>query len=369
MLLYWGERVLADSWSPLTIAFTHVGTLGFFTMTAIGTFYRIAPERLGRPLRGGRLPLFVHIAFSLGVVLLCIGLAGLTAAAVFAAIIGLFPALCAFFWPAIEALRGTHTQPAARPLRLAIASFVIVCVLGLWVAHGHGGMKFPGPRSLWIQLHVSISLFGWVGGISTAAFGSLSGRHEEGLAALWSRLVFLGISLPAAVLAIDYSGRLATDLNTANWIGALAALPAAIATGWLTPRWGLARLKHPAYAIPAARFWKTGFLLAPVTLALGLLTLLWGTSEMRLLFGWVAIWGWAGFIAHAMLRGETPDDARTTRAYGLHLASLVLGVLAIMTHDPWLARGTGALLLVLASVQWTRLWRRRTRAQTARLPG
>lgn len=364
-LLRFGERALLDSWSPVTMGLTHFATLGFVSMILIAAFYRMAPDVLERPMRGGRLSLFVYVAFSVGVASLGVGLEGGSIPAVFVAIGGIFPALAAFFWPAITSLRGTHGRPDARPLRLAIGAFLIVSIIGIWVAHGHGGMKFPGPRPLWIEMHLSIALFGWVGSMTTAAFGASTRREGEcdpGLPRAWSPLVLAGIALSTAVLAVDYAGGLRLAASTSKWIGAAAALPAAIASALLAPWWGLRRLRETRPAIPARALWKTSFVLAPVVLVLALDALVSRAPEVRLVFGWVAIWGWGGCMTHAIwlgLRGPAPRALATSILHGV---SLALGVAAIVSHAPSLAHATGVSLLLLAIAQLAHLFSNR-RAQ------
>jgi hypothetical protein len=92
-----------------------------------------------------------------------------------------------------------------------------------------------------------------------------------------------------------------------------------------------------------------------------------------LLFGWLAIWGWAGMIVHGMLtrivpflvwfhrfaplvgRAPVPSvrqllpDRWTRLGFGLHLATLTAGVAAILVVGDALARLTGAGLLATAA--------------------
>ncbi len=43
LLANWGALALTTPWSSLTLALTHVLTLGFLTMTGLGGFYALAP--------------------------------------------------------------------------------------------------------------------------------------------------------------------------------------------------------------------------------------------------------------------------------------------------------------------------------------
>ena len=92
-----------------------------------------------------------------------------------------------------------------------------------------------------------------------------------------------------------------------------------------------------------------------------------------LVFGWLAIWGWAGMIVHGMLTriipflvwldrfasrvGEIPvpsvkkllPDQRTRVGFALHLGTLVMGVVAIGGGWDWLSRLTGLALMATAA--------------------
>ena len=92
----------------------------------------------------------------------------------------------------------------------------------------------------------------------------------------------------------------------------------------------------------------------------------------QVLFGWVAIWGWAGLIMHGMLGRIVPflvwfhrysarvgleptpsmrsllSQQRIKTGFVLHLSSVVLGAIAILAQADWLARLTGLLLVATA---------------------
>jgi hypothetical protein len=372
MLFAHGERALLNPWSTLTMSLTHIATLGFISMTLLGAFYLLVPVQLDRRIKAPRLAYFVFATFAIGIISLCIGLAGVAVTPVFVAIGALSPALVCFFWPAIASLRGTRGQPNARPLRLAIGAFLLVVTLGIWVAHGHGGMKFPGPRGLWIQVHLAIALFGWIGSMSGAAFIWFSAAQTPGSSSQpiasnwWGRLLWIGIVAPSALLALQYLSLIELSQAAATWMAALAIAPAAVATWCMQPFYGLKSLRNPGNPIAERHYWQTAFYLAPVALTLGAITLVNPTPQWRLTFGWVAIWGWAGLMVHAISRAfgdrgfVAASPVRTEAkvldlAFPLHLLSIVTGVAAIALGGPILARLTGAILIALGGVQIHRM--------------
>ncbi len=379
MLIVFGKQVFSNNWSPLTMGLTHLATLGFLSMTLIGSFYLLVPLQLDRRIKAPRLPYFVHALFTIAVGALCLGLSRVAVTPVFVAIAAFFLALCAFFWPAIAALRGTRDDPRANPLRLAIGSFLIAASIGIWVAHGHGAMKFPGPRGLWIQVHLSIALFGWVGGMAKSAFDLMSGSQTadidntlDMIEVWWGRLVTIGVVASTLLLALQYTGLLDLPLASATWTRAAAGSPLLIAGCALQPLGGLRKLRNPSSEIAQARFWRTAFWLAPISLLIATVTLVNPAPQWRMAFGWVALWGWAGLMVHAVLRelprrlfaGDSPREGSIEKlAYPLHLLSLVAGLVAIATGSPSVARMTGIVLLALALQQacqivgWVRIER------------
>src|SRR5690606_25100302 len=53
-------------------------------------------------------------------------------------------------------------------------------------------------------------------------------------------------------------------------------------------------------------FWQLGLVAAPITLSLALLALLLDDPRWAVLFGWFAVWGWAGAIVLGMLTRIVP---------------------------------------------------------------
>jgi hypothetical protein len=118
--------------------------------------------------------------------------------------------------------------------------------------------------------------------------------------------------------------------------------------------------------------------MAPLCALLAASMLFCTDARLALWLGWIVIWGWAGMIIHGMLtriipflvwfhryspyvgkvkvasmRGLLPDTW-TRAGFGIHLSTLVLGVLAIALQQDVLVRLTGVGLLATAcSLGWT----------------
>jgi len=115
-------------------------------------------------------------------------------------------------------------------------------------------------------------------------------------------------------------------------------------------------------------FWKAGlgtaFLITPIAVA----ALFLPDPRWQVLFGWVAIWGWAGMIMHGMLSRIVPflvwfhrfsarvglepvpsmrgllSQRRIQIGFILHAASVITGIAAISLQADILAKLTGVLL-------------------------
>jgi len=91
---------------------------------------------------------------------------------------------------------------------------------------------------------------------------------------------------------------------------------------------------------------------ALVSAAAACLALASDGAASRLVFGWLAIWGWAGLFVHGLVRGElaaAPPRAGSW-AFGLHVVGLVAGGFAIALGGDALARATGLVLIASGAI-------------------
>ena len=164
-----GATALTSNWMPQTLAVTHLGTLGFLAMVMMGALYQLTPVVAGSRVRGVRIAHAVHALLVLGLTGLVIGLLTYTNRVTFASMAVLALALLLFLPPVAVALARAPTRgETVAGMRLALANLFVAGFLGLWMAHGHIGMPFPGSRSLWVQVHLSVAFLGWVGGLISA---------------------------------------------------------------------------------------------------------------------------------------------------------------------------------------------------------
>jgi hypothetical protein len=358
-----GDVTLNSNWEAATLALTHIGTLGFLGMAMLGLVYRVAPSVAKAPLPGPRLPYAVYALLVLGIVTLTWSLRGNARWAVYTSLSALALMLVMFVSPVAWSQRRAWPATGATFLLQALASFLLVGMLGLWMVHGHAGMPFPGPRGLWVQVHLSVGLLGWLGALLPALtwhFVPASGpgtAREERNARITLALLATGVLLPVAILGLEMVGLFSSDLTSANRLAALGALPAAVAVCAVQPLQASRSLYRlsPDDTVSSAPFLMTGFALAPVAGIAGLIAVFTGRDSWRLLLGWLAIWGWAGMLAHGLLLHASllPPLRRawslaSRMSFGLHVASLIVGAAAIMTGIPWVTRCVGLLLVATA---------------------
>ena len=378
-LLGW-EGVVATSsmWMPATVGLTHLGTLGLLAMVMWGALYQMIPVLAGTPVPAIRLARLVHALLALGVGALAYGLAHRIGWLLWSALGLLSAAFVLFVVPVGLALgRSRASTPTTQGMRLALASLVVVVVLGLLMALGHAGLPFPGLRTLWMQVHLSVALLGWVGALLAAVSWQvvpmfyLTEEPTRRSRTLSLVAIALGITLPVAVLLTQRFELAHLDAKLASRLAALGALPAALAVWLVHPVATLVAIsrRRRKRADPSLLFWRAGLVLGVVSLVVAGAAHLLDDPLWPLLFGWLAIWGWAGTIVHGMLArivpflawfhrfspliGQVPvpsvrkilPDRYPQVALGLHMASLAGGVVAILTTHDLAARLTGGLLV------------------------
>jgi hypothetical protein len=316
-----------------------------------------------------------------------------------AGIVSLSIAFTAFILPVGWALlRPATKNETVRGMRLALISLVAVVVMGGLMARGHAGQAFFQYRGLWMQVHLTLALAGWVGGLIMSVSWQvvpmfyLAPPCGKKMMRLLFILLASGLVLP--VLTLIYAGSAAVPESDglfapSTWIS-LAAFPAAIAVWLLHPLIILRNISRRKRKRSDASllFWRAGLVFAVLLIPLALATLSLPDSRWPVLFGWLAIWGWAGLIMHGMLSRIVPflvwfhrysslvglepvpsmrkllSQRQIQVGFTLHSTSLALGVVAIVTQSDMAARATGVLLLATAislSAMLIKVLRRRSR--------
>jgi hypothetical protein len=381
LVLWMGGELVLSSWAPTTLSLTHLFTLGFLTMAMMGTLYQLAGVVGGGAVPGMRLAYLVYALYIASVVVLIWGMATMSTVAFFYAIGSLGIGVLLFTIQIGTALaRAKKNNEAVTALWAALVCFFFAASTGLWMAHGYGGMAFPGPRDLWIQVHLSVALLGWIGGLIIAMSWLLL-PYLHGVAAPslpWRRWLrrstTFGALLPVVLILLQYFDVASLAGRSLREAAAVLTLPAVIAVWGVHPALCAAGLRSGIGEAVGVSFWRAGLLAAPVTAVAAAASFLLPEARWQLLFGWLAIWAWAGMIVHGLLlrlvpfltnerppslehSGAAPSGAqrrdqevRARIGFALHLTSIGLGVIAIVTGlDPFV-RATG--LALFATGAW-----------------
>ncbi len=355
--------VLTSRWAGPTLALAHLGTLGLLGATMLGALYQLIPVVAGAPVPAPRLGHVVHTLYVGGLLTLVARFYGGPSIVAGIGGIALSVALLIFFGQVAVALaRAPARTWTVTGMRLAVVSLGVVLAIGLRLAGGYLGYSFPMPRPLWTQAHMSIGLLGWVGGLIAAVGWQvvpmfyLAPPFDRRLPAVVHGLQVLGI---AAVLAALGAAAKGVEVGSGEML--LAAAPAALGVWVVAPVAVLRGLLRRARRSTdgSARFW---FSALPVALALPPLAILSVYAEdprWGLVFGWLAIWGWAGAVVHGMLtrivpfltwlhrfspllgRANVPPmrslypDWRVQTGLVLHVATTLAGLVTIVTGRAW----------------------------------
>jgi len=310
LLLWTGADAFGSNWLPLMLGLTHLGTLGFLTMIMMGALYQMIPVIAGAQVPFIRLAHVVHVLLSVAVPGLVLSLwrppdgftFGFFALAALAALL--------FCITTGYAVSKTGTRGATvAGMRLALFSLLVMMLLGLAMAWGFLDGNFPGARGLWVQVHLGTALLGWVGGLITAVSWQvvpmfyLTPPIPDVKKKIILAMTGLGILLPLIVLIIEQTGPIRVfgldpALDPAR-TAALGALPALLAIWFIHPGLVFFNLRHRRRKrIDASLyFWQTGLCFAPVTGGVAVIACFSNDPRWGMLFGWLAIWGWAGMIA------------------------------------------------------------------------
>lgn len=368
-----GLGVAGNRQNPLAFTETHVATLGFLGSLMLGALYQMIPVVAGAPVPRIRLAHGVHAAWIAGVVALVVALATGAPRTFRIAQALLALGLTGFLVPVATALvRAPTRSDTVHGMRLALAGLVAVATLGLGMAEARvsGRLLGGGEWLSWVTAHAVLGGLVWIGGLIVAVSWQVVPMfYLTDPLPTWSRRMTLGavalalVGTPAAV----FTGQ-------APRVVVLLAAPAAIAL-WLV---------HPIVAARAirrrrrkrvdasVRFWLAGLACAPFALAAAVAATVLDDPRWPVALGWIALWGWAGLIAHGMVSRIVPflvwfhrfsslvgivpvptmrqllPETRVRAALWLHGTAVVGGAAAIALQVPWLVQIAGALLAAAA---------------------
>lgn len=362
-------------WTAQTLALAHAGTLGVLAMGMVGALYQMTPVIAGVPVPMARLAHIVHGLLLVGLIGFLWRLVDGPDYAMIISIRSFSLALILFLIPMAWALArpATHNE-TVQGMRLALASLAIISLAGLVTARGFAGGPFPDEEMLWVQIHMTLALLGWVGGLLLAVSWQvipmfyLTSTFSKSSRQWLLGLLFIGLVLTLASVFIDIG------FLSRGQTAAVAALPAAVAAWLLHPVIVLRNIagRKRKRSDASLLFWNTGLVFALLLIPTALAALFIYDPRWQVLFGWLAIWGWAGTILHGMLSRIVPflvwfhrysarvglepvpsmrsllSQRRIQVGFFLHTASVLSGSATILIQADMLAKLTGLLLAATA---------------------
>lgn len=378
LLLWRGPDMFVSRWTPDTLAFTHLLTLGFLAMCMIGALLQILPVVAGIDIPcTDRTAAVVHGLLAAGALTLS---AAFLSASPIAFKTALLLLLASFAWLLLSLFKRVWSAPHAAPMlvaiRLALSALAATVVLGAAAAAGFA-WPLSLPLLLLTDLHASWGLLGWVGllvagiayqvvpmfqvtpvypawmtrGFAWTVFALLILRtaillHAPGSnRAMWSdaglALAFILFSLTTLNL-LRQRKRPKPDATTFFWRTALSsALGAALL--WMIASAFPPFAQHPAYPLAAGVLVIAGFGYSVVNGMLYKIVpfLVWYHLQNRL----------AGGCAKAPNVRQILPDRDAERQFRLHLLALTLLVAATVS-PAWVSQL--AALAFTASSAW--LW-------------
>ena len=364
-LLAWhGGALLQSHWLPRTAGWAHVLTLGVLLAAMFGALYQLVPVVLGVPVYGVRLGHGVTALLAVGGAGLAAGLLGAWPVLIAAGGAALAAAIALFLGPigraVWQATAGGATQAG---MRGALACLLALALLGLRLAWGHAVGVLPPERQTLLVAHVTLGLLGWVGGLMAAVTWKVVPMFylTAPFSPRWTRAVaaLATFSPLAAGLAATLDAPLSVVIGLAT--------PAALAI-WGVQPWVVFRLfaqRRRRREDATLLFWLVSTVCGPLALAAAITAWQLPTPSAPLLFGWLAILGWAGTLVHGMLLRIVPfivwfhrfaacggqfkvppmrqllPNAHIAWNFRVHALAVGLGAVAIVSGVDALARAAG----------------------------
>ncbi len=366
LLIFGGGDLFVSNWSMETIALTHLFTLGWLAMIMMGAFYQMVPV-----LVGGAVPFIyaargVHAIFSAGILLMVLGYYRLSPLLMMAAsALLLLPLLFFILQIMIALFRVKGDRSTVVAMRLSVLSLAATVIFGVYFLGAHAEIwPFPENRVLMTVTHLSLGLFGWVGGlIMGVGFHVIPMFYmtpvfppKKASLILWCYFVSL-LLLPAALL-LDAG-------SVAILLAGLPGLAAFLIFGKTIME--IMNKRRRKIVDTTLRSWQVGLILLFISLIAFIGVLFVDHEATAFLFGIVYILGFALTITTGMLykivpfliwfhrfslhvgkvpvphlKQISPDKAASRQLY-LFWASLVLLLVGVLTGLDAVVRLSGVV--------------------------
>jgi hypothetical protein len=379
LLLWRGPEMFVSRWTPDTLAFTHLLTLGFLGMCMIGALLQILPVVAGIEIPyPSRTATGVHALLATGTLTLS---AAFVAASPLGFKLALFLLASSFAWLLLSVLKRVWTAPHAAPMlvaiRLALSALAATVVFGIAAASGFA-WPLSLPLLLITDLHASWGLLGWLGllvagvayqvvpmfqvtpiypqwmtrGLAWTVFGllvlltAMSLLDDRWEAALTALLVLAWIVFSVTTLhLLSQRKRPKPDVTTSFWrVSLVSAIAAALL--WSVAEFFPGIAQHQAYPVALGVLTIVGFGYSVINGMLYKIVpfLIWYHLQHRL----------AGGSVKAPSVKQILPDKDAARQFRVHLAALVLLILAAV-FPAWFSPLAAVAFIVSSAWLWINL--------------
>lgn len=381
VLLWFGPEAMVSRWSPVTLAATHLLTLGFLAMCMIGALLQILPVVAGIDIpRADLVGRVTHALLIAGTLLLASAFLS-SNPVLFRVAMPLL--LVAFAWLFLAGLRvvwfAAESSAMLTAIRLALASLVVAVLLGATAASGFG-WQLSLPLVRITDLHAAWGLLGWVGllvvGIAYQVVPMFQvtpvypepvtqwlSRVAFGLLVVWSVALYFGPDLPwhgmlfttiagayiafsvVTLYLLSQRKRPKPDATTLFWRTSLASLLGCAAL-WCVGRLYPEADTTPAYPLVIGILFIVGFAYSVINGMLYKIVpfLVWYHLQNQLVGG----------CAKAPNVKQILPDLAAERQFRAHLLALGL-LLGSAVFPQWLSHAGAAAFAVSSGWLWLNL--------------
>ncbi len=267
LLLWYGPDALVSRWSPVTLALTHMLTLGFLSISMIGALQQILPVVAGIDIPHSRLTAGItHTLLTSGTTMLVAGFL-FSSSTLFTLAMPVL--LLAFAWLFLVGLRGVWRAPYGKEMlaaiRLALAALAITVSLGITAA---SALAWPLALPLMqiTNIHAAWGLLGWVGLLVAGVAYQVVPMFQ--VTPLYPRMFTQWFAKTVFILLALWSAAVTFNAFTREFSALIAAAFTAFGCITLYLLWRRKRPKPDATTM----FWRTGMS------SLFACTLLWGAG-------------------------------------------------------------------------------------------
>jgi len=271
LLLGYGPELLLSRWSPLTLAFTHLLTLGFLGLIMCGAMLQMLPVLAGSPVPAvSGVSMLVHLLLSIGTLAMGVGFISGAGALLKAAVILLGTGFAVFAGAlGVALLRAKLPNPTVTGMRLALGALVATVALGMILG---SNLVWPIGLSrplLFTDIHLLWGVLGWVAllvigvAFQVVPMFQMTPDYPQWMTRFLVRVLFLGLCGWTLFLLADPGGAVIEAVGQL-WILALLVGYGLFALTTLQ----LQRRRKRRLPDVTLLFWRTGMLSVMACLAL-----------------------------------------------------------------------------------------------------